>query len=104
MLTTAAIEARARAVLRKATRPLAIHGPSGSGKTSLLRRVATVGPVQWCTARDFADDAVEAMRAGRYAAFTDSLATDPRPLVIEQTSGAQRLESRFVAALPPRAR
>jgi hypothetical protein len=79
------VRAKVRAVLlRRTSRTLAIEGPSGAGKTRLLREVtAEAGPAWWCAATDLVQEAVDALRGDRYAAFTTSLATDPRPLVIE---------------------
>jgi chromosomal replication initiation ATPase DnaA len=69
---------------RKAIRPLAIEGRSGSGKTQLLRELWPEAQLtRWSSARDLIDEAVEAVRADRYAAFEEAMATDERPLVVE---------------------
>lgn len=74
-----------RALSGEATRPLCLIGPSGSGKTRRLREAVRALALEalWTTARDTADAAVQAMRAGRYPSWREAFTSDPRPLVIE---------------------
>jgi len=85
MPTTAGVKLKVRTALRsRPSRPLAIEGRSGAGKTRLLREMgAGAEGWWWCSARDYAEDAVEAVRAERYPKFVSAVATDARPLVIE---------------------
>jgi chromosomal replication initiation ATPase DnaA len=85
MPTTAGVKLKVRTALRsRPSRPLAIEGRSGVGKTRLLRELAADAEGWWwCSARDYVEDAVEAVRAERYSTFVSAVATDARPLVIE---------------------
>ena len=74
-----------RALAAGGSRPLAIVGPSGCGKSTLLRgamRARGLEPL-WLSGFDLVNEMVEAIRADRLNAFRESIANDPRPLVVE---------------------
>jgi chromosomal replication initiation ATPase DnaA len=86
MPTAADIRPRVVAALSdRPCRPFAISGRTGFGKTTLLRAVVAEGALEpvWYSAVDLVDRVVEALRCDRYAALRATLATDPRPLVVE---------------------
>jgi chromosomal replication initiation ATPase DnaA len=74
-----------RALAAGGSLPLAIVGPSGCGKSTQLRgamRARGLEPLR-LSGFDLVNEMVEAIRADRLNAFRESIANDPRPLVVE---------------------